>query len=107
VKGTLYKVAFHKTVTQLGIAMAAFIVDGENAIVYFEHSDIQVEGGHCNTCTLKQIGLSRYVNPVAHDQMVSKKGNLQTQEVNFSFRPWTKMSFLRIISQYKISSHFL
>jgi hypothetical protein len=74
--------------------MAAFIVNGENAIVYFEHSDIQVEGGHCNTSTLKQIGLSRYVNPVAHDQMVSKKGKLQTQAVNFSFRPWTKMSFL-------------
>jgi hypothetical protein len=67
VKGTLYKVAFHKTITQLGIAMATFIVDGEHAIVYFEHSDIQVEGGYCNTSTLKQIGLSRYVNPVAHD----------------------------------------
>jgi hypothetical protein len=66
-KRALYKIAFDKTVAQLGIAVSAIIVDGKNAVVDFENGDVMTVRRDINACTFKQICLSGYVNPVAHD----------------------------------------
>jgi hypothetical protein len=62
-------VALHKAITQFGVAMAAQVVDGVNAIFEFEDRNVLPFGGHSDACAFKQIGLGGHVNPLGHDQM--------------------------------------
>ena len=68
-EGTLHMIAFHKAVAQLGIAVAAIVVDGEHTLLQFEDGDVMILRGDCNASPFKQVGLCGHVNPVAHDQI--------------------------------------
>ena len=66
-KGALHIIALHKTLTQIGVAVATNIVDGKNTIVYFENSNVMVLWRDRNTTALKQVYLCGNIDPLAHD----------------------------------------
>ena len=66
VERALNVVAFHKTITKFGVAMAAQIVDGVHAIFKFENSNVLAFWGNSDACAFKQIGLGGHVNPLGH-----------------------------------------
>jgi hypothetical protein len=67
VEGTLHMIALYKPIAQFGIAVAAFVVDGINALRQFKDSDIMVLRRHSKAYAFKQISLCGHVNPVVHD----------------------------------------
>jgi hypothetical protein len=68
-EGALHQMAIDESVTESGIAMAAYVVDGVDAIDELEHSDVMALGGDSYASTFKQIGLGGHVGPRAHGQM--------------------------------------
>ncbi len=65
-KWTLHVIAFHKTITKFGVAMASVVVDGKYALVYLENSDVVILRRDSNARAFKQVGLCGHVKPVAH-----------------------------------------
>jgi hypothetical protein len=66
-KWALDIVALHKTIAQIGAAMAADVVDGKNTIVYFKNSNVLVLWRNRNTSAFKQICLCGNIGPLTHD----------------------------------------
>jgi hypothetical protein len=58
--------SFNKALAQLGIAMAALVVNRKDAIVHLEHGNVQPLGRDGHADAFKKIGLGGHVNPVAH-----------------------------------------
>ena len=59
----------HKTVAQLGIAVAAEVVNRINAIFKLEDSNVVALGRDSYACAFKQVGLGGHIGPVAHVQI--------------------------------------
>ena len=61
--------SFYKTIAEFGVAVAAQVVDGVNAILELEDGNVLALRCHGHARAFKQIGLGGHVNPVVHDQM--------------------------------------
>ena len=73
-EGALHVVAFNKAVAELGVAVGAQVVDGEDFTFHAEQGNVLSFGRDSDACAFKQIGLGGYVGPVAHKVALDQMG---------------------------------
>ena len=62
-EGALHVMPLDEAIAQLGVAVVAQVVDGEDFAFHTEEGNVLAFGGHGNARAFKQVGLGGHVNP--------------------------------------------